>query len=1789
MALSNDLISEFVKATMDKSEPAKESTAYGKIVVKDGKEYVQLDGSDLLTPISTTTVVKEEDRVMVTIKNHTAIVTGDLTNPSASNKDVTEIGNKISEFEIVIADKVTTEQLEAEVARIEKLRTEELEATNAKIETLEGKVAKIDKIEADVIEVSGKISATEAEFDTLRADIADFKDVTAERVDAVEGNFNNLSSDYAKFEETVTTRLEAAEADIKDLDTEKLDAETAKITYATIDFANINEAAVEKLFSDSGIIKDLIMSDGKVTGELVGVTIKGDIIEGNTVKADKLVILGEDGLYYKLNVDALGETTASSDDKYQNGLDGSVIIAESITAEKIAVDDLVAFGATIGGFKINNHAIYSGVKNSIKNTTTGIYLGDDGQVNIGDQNNFLKYYIDENGKYRLEIQADSLRFGSSNTTIEEYIQNNVEIAAPEAIKTVEGTELVINDGKQIIDFNIYGKSEQSPIYPVQLIDIPYNEVNKTWRGITYTLKPDNSITVKGTCTEDTSFMALNGGYAAGKYPIPEYLIPGETYTISGGIYGVGVALYLYRTDGTGKTFVSYTNPATFVMPAGYTYYGIFLQVGLGVTVDGIVHPMLNKGSSALPFTDGYLKSKNIVPTDFADWESGQYALEDGNKVTTATRIRVKRLIKVCPNTVYYAKTDSYNFVLREYDNSTAYCKSTGGLASSDGCTFTTSANTYYIGISLYEGTDYATFQSKWNEVKPFICLNSEPNKTYSAYSRSIRHSKNLFDYITTLRKSVNGLTNTINPDGSITVSGIPTGDYTSIVPTGNIDDLLEDGQQYTISQSIDTYSRVYLEVRAKNISTGNYVYYTIQHGVNHKTFTVDKSTYSYDIYIVTGKVSNWGTSSQTITCSYQLEKGSTATSFEKYGVTPSPEFPSEIVSLGYENLFKPTLVGNDGVGIMRARCSVEIDGDVFKVTATGSDAYVGEVTSTVGTAYTGVRGYLMDVTGATCISYKLSNPKFEKNYITAYDENLKSIKTNEKRSHEDVHVLPAGTKYISFRFGASKSVAGETYETTVQINTGPIIHQHIPFGKYGYEIVHSGKNYFNASLIPSSIGIVVSDNGKTIKMPLQTSGGGYTGTSKRLRELAPNLKVGDVVWLNFTRNLGYSYNNLIYLQEANSAWTNGASRTITQKDLDSIVVLYANSYDSGETGQVILTDLRITKNVDDEFESYRGNKILFTLDEPLRSTNNVIRDVARIQNGVLRVERKLGGVKFDGTEPWGFAGIGKLDQRFDLKLSDIGITNIASGKRYSSHFIVEGTNSNPWGYYYMSPEWLVINNNDNAIKTLADFKSWVAANKPEFVYNLATPIIEEIGPVYVPISEGKLNTYYVTDPIVPDLYCKYGTIYAGLDGQSIYSVTDEFYVSTSKITLTGGSWSDETPSWKAGKYLWTRSKIIYSNPTATEYTKPVCDSSWEAINDIEVGGRNYIRSSRDFTRDADRAKGWVNSGNYTFTKEGDFTIASISKSGLAESSYFSLYTNLIDINVVKDKTVCISFDIKVDDVDAWDVQIPFIWEYDNGNRTRVGWRDMRLSDNTFNIHELQSGVWTRLVCIIPPDIEMGYSPGNSFDNVAYAGFRFCLFKNGSVHYRKAKLELGNTVTDWTPAPEDIEAELSDTSTQIYNKITEVSADILIDAGEIVQEATKSLVTQTEFGEYKETAKTEMKTTSEGVFIELNETHNGQKFSDLDGDIKKINEKLNKNFSFTQDGMIIGSGDSAVKLIIDNENGIIFERKDGYRLGYWDGNDFYAGNIVIRVDERAQFGNYAYIPKSDGSLMFTRVK
>ena len=71
----------------------------------------------------------------------------------------------------------------------------------------------------------------------------------------------------------------------------------------------------------------------------------------------------------------------------------------------------------------------------------------------------------------------------------------------------------------------------------------------------------------------------------------------------------------------------------------------------------------------------------------------------------------------------------------------------------------------------------------------------------------------------------------------------------------------------------------------------------------------------------------------------------------------------------------------------------------------------------------------------------------------------------------------------------------------------------------------------------------------------------------------------------------------------------------------------------------------------------------------------------------------------------------------------------------------------------------------------------------------------------------------------------------GTNGIGVSSIEDEFYLSTSKVTPTEGEWVSDPPAWEANKYIWTRSKITYSD-SSVEYTKAYCDSSWEAVNGL---------------------------------------------------------------------------------------------------------------------------------------------------------------------------------------------------------------------------------------------------------------------------------------------------------------------------------------------------------------------
>ena len=398
--LSTDLVKQFVESTHDETETKEPSRFYGTASVRPDGIYVILDGSTIPTPVSMATDAQTGDRVLVEIVNHQARV---IQNINKSNSDI--VAGRIEYDETGVF--------------------QELRVGKEYVDTL----------------IASDITA-----DSIVADRAKIEDLEAENV-------------------TINKKLIAAEASIGDLETNKLSAEDADIRYLNVDFSKIDKAWLQEFYAQSGIIKDLVIGESTVTGHLVGVTISGDLIEGNTVKADKLVIKGEDGLYYKLNIEGGSTVTEKlTEEMLQNGLDGNNIIANTITAEKISVDDLIAFDATIGGFNIGSNSIYSGVKDSINNTTRGIYLDTEGQMYFGDDTNYIRYYKAADGKYKLVVSSESVMFGNGISVEEAFEELRDEITTLLRIESSRGTVFKNDQVSTVLSAVIYHGTQRITDY-----------------------------------------------------------------------------------------------------------------------------------------------------------------------------------------------------------------------------------------------------------------------------------------------------------------------------------------------------------------------------------------------------------------------------------------------------------------------------------------------------------------------------------------------------------------------------------------------------------------------------------------------------------------------------------------------------------------------------------------------------------------------------------------------------------------------------------------------------------------------------------------------------------------------------------------------------------------------------------------------------------------------------------------------------------------------------------------------------------------------------------------------------------------------------------------------------------------------------------------------------------------------------------------------------------------------------------------------------------------------------
>lgn len=115
----------------------------------------------------------------------------------------------------------------------------------------------------------------------------------------------------------------------------------------------------------------------------------------------------------------------------------------------------------------------------------------------------------------------------------------------------------------------------------------------------------------------------------------------------------------------------------------------------------------------------------------------------------------------------------------------------------------------------------------------------------------------------------------------------------------------------------------------------------------------------------------------------------------------------------------------------------------------------------------------------------------------------------------------------------------------------------------------------------------------------------------------------------------------------------------------------------------------------------------------------------------------------------------------------------------------------------------------------------------------STSIPSGTNPAYVTAA-----TAHSKDSSVDILYTQWASpiqlVKNGEDGIGVDDMEEQYYLSTSVVTQTGGEWTAEQPIWEYGKYIWTRTKTDWTDGTTT-YTDPVLAS---AINDANISTYN---------------------------------------------------------------------------------------------------------------------------------------------------------------------------------------------------------------------------------------------------------------------------------------------------------------------------------------------------------------
>lgn len=324
------------------------------------------------------------------------------------------------------------ERVEYELAFVKKLMVDNLTATNATIKNLSEDVLKFKT----------------GEFETLKTDVANFKQTFTDDLQASNAKINTLESDHATFKEATATNLNATNARIANIEADYLKATDAKLTYATITNLNTTNAEITKLKTKDAEIDKLVATKATIT-DLNAAVGRVGVLESSYANLNTLV----NGNLTSDNIQNL--TLTSKNTTIENGMIKNAMI-ENLSFDKITGMDINTTNLTVhssdGKSKWSDNTIQISDANRVR-VQIGKDASNDYSMSVWDKNGNLIW--DALGATEKTIQRKIIRDGivadDANISGSKLDINSVIKEVNGSTTKLKSSTIVMNDKNQTLD------------------------------------------------------------------------------------------------------------------------------------------------------------------------------------------------------------------------------------------------------------------------------------------------------------------------------------------------------------------------------------------------------------------------------------------------------------------------------------------------------------------------------------------------------------------------------------------------------------------------------------------------------------------------------------------------------------------------------------------------------------------------------------------------------------------------------------------------------------------------------------------------------------------------------------------------------------------------------------------------------------------------------------------------------------------------------------------------------------------------------------------------------------------------------------------------------------------------------------------------------------------------------------------------------------------------------------------------------------------------------------------